>query len=149
MNYCPTRIQSTRTTLPFTSCYDWIITMLVNYHPWGYNPAKTYWYKPCYYQFTAPEPYYHFYIIYYKYDTYYCNYLYCYYPIFDYYWCKCYSPVNPLYDPATSYWSVLDPAHRFNDVSLCEPYFPTFVTSPANFPPTFTTPMSSLPGDLP
>jgi hypothetical protein len=70
------------------------------YGPWHYNYHTTYWYRACnYYGFGYGPS--HFYVIYYPSDP---TYYYCYYPgnpvdTAAYYWCRCYSPMSPSYDP--------------------------------------------------
>ncbi len=122
--------------------------MQVFYDPWQFDPNTGYYFKTCHYQFNPTEPWYYFYIIFYRNDPYYRNYFYCYWPWGGgFYWCRCYSPLSPAFD--NSLFAVLPDQFRFHTVQACEPHFPAFTTMPAHFPPNFTTPMNPLPSDLP
>ena len=121
--------------------------MQVYYDPWLFNPNTGYYFRTCHYQFNPNGPWYYFYVVCYPNHPYYRNFFYCYYPLLGCYWCRCYSPWSPDFDP--NLFSVLPPANRYPTVAQCEPYFPPFVSTPAHYPPDFQTPMGQLPSDLP
>jgi hypothetical protein len=108
----------------------------------------------------------HFYIVYYPSDP---NYFYCFYPIgwnLGFYWCRCFSPNYPEYDPSSSpsYFSrlpnlesipnptaqqMLQYATMYPTIQAAAPNWQPFAAMPAHYPPSLTVPMQNLPTDLP
>ena len=123
---------------------------MASFTPWQFNPNTNYYFRSCHYQYNGLA--YHFFVIWYYNHPFHRNYFYCFYPITPdngYYWCRCYSPVAPNYDPAL--FSILDTFHRYQNLDMCLQYFPGFSNTPATYPPDFTpgNSIDNLPGDLP
>lgn len=123
-----------------------------NYGPWVYYPAAGYWARNCnYFDNNLPN---HFFMIF---HPGYPQFYYCYYPTSantGYYWCRCYSPNSPEYNPFK--FSVINSAAdlMYHTIEAASPHFQPFYLQanspmPAHYQPSSQVVMEPLPPGLP